>query len=416
MTVNMKILKLTPHFYWPQLHRSGWPVKFDTIGGMQTQIYRQTEALSKLGIAHTILTLKVPNTQTIWKMAKNVVVLGVRIPILPIRSRIRGMVDLNLSWALGVLWKLSYLRRNDFSLIHVHCNGVFWPLLLGIFLARFLNKKLIFTIHCSILATYEPMNLLDQALFPFARFCERYALRKAEHVIVLTPILQSFLIKYKYIDSEKLSVVSDTIDVEEFKRKATPDTIAQVRTQYNIPKDKPVIGYVGRIAHEKGWTNFVKLAERLKTEKLHFLVCGDGNERDKLNDLLRRKNLEHCFTVTGYVSQELIPAIFANIDLFTLTSIHEEFGGVLIEAMTMEVPVVAFSVGGVPSVVTHNKTGILLPPGDIKGMELAVRQLLDNNKLTVKLKKNGLQRVKRKYERKIVCQKIFDIYKGNITS
>jgi glycosyltransferase involved in cell wall biosynthesis len=406
----MHILRLTPHFYWPQLAACGWPVKFDAIGGMQTQIYRQTEALSELGVTQTVLTLKIPKAPEIWAMSERATICGVRIPVFPVRSKVRGMIDLNLSWFLGVFWYLFVNKKQDVDLIHVHCSGVFWPLLLGLVLCKILNKKLVLTIHCSILATYEAMNTLDKILLPFARWCERRALEKADHIIVLTPRLKKIFLDNGYVCTDRISVVPDTIDVEEFRSRATEEAIYKVWNTYSVPRDRKIIGYVGRIAHEKGWNRFVALAEKLKERKLHFLVCGDGNERDSLEKMIKAKNLESRFTITGYVPQSLIPAILTNINLFVLTSIHEEFGGSLIEAMAMTVPIAAFAVGGVPYVVSDGNTGLLVPDGDLNRLYSAVTQLLDDEHSARKLTKNALDDIRKKYDKKIVGHKIFKIY------
>src|SRR5437870_272255 len=98
----MHILRLTPHFYWPQLSKLGWPVPFDAVGGMQAQTFRQTTKLAEFGIQQTVLTLKIPGTPAVWQLNDSVVVRGVRVPVLPLRSRIRGLMDLNISWALGI--------------------------------------------------------------------------------------------------------------------------------------------------------------------------------------------------------------------------------------------------------------------------------------------------------------------------
>src|SRR6266516_898647 len=175
-----QVLRLTPHFYWPQLAASSWPVKFDAIGGMQSQIYRLTRALDEAGLEQTVLTLRIPGAPTSWRMSGRTEVRGVRIPVLPLRSRIRGMVDLNFSWALGVLSYLLRCRRRP-DLLHVHCSGVAIPPLLGWLLSRVLRVPLVLTIHCSIIVTYHPMNALDRMLQPLARRIERMALGHAAH-------------------------------------------------------------------------------------------------------------------------------------------------------------------------------------------------------------------------------------------
>ncbi|XVN44377.1 MAG: hypothetical protein RCG16_02485 [Rickettsia hoogstraalii] len=112
-TNRLSVIHLTPHFYWPHLETGGWPVKFDTMGGMQNQIFRQVHFLDKLKVQQLVITLKIPGTPKVYNISCNTKVIGKRISILPIKSRIRGMVDLNISWLLGTL---AFVIRNKATL------------------------------------------------------------------------------------------------------------------------------------------------------------------------------------------------------------------------------------------------------------------------------------------------------------
>lgn len=407
----MNVLRLTPHFYWPQLADAGWPIKFDAIGGMQTQIYRLTASLAEMGVRQTVLTLKIPGTPNPWKMCEHVTVHGVRIPVLPLRSRVRGMVDLNLAWSLGVFRNL--MRQSaDYEIIHVHCSGVFWPLLVGMIVSSRLRKKLVLTVHCSTLVTYDAMSILDPAVMPFSRWCERRIVEKADHTLVLTPRLRDFFLQSGSGSPDKISVLPDSIDVQEFRAKATAETVAQIRDRFRLPRDRPIIGYVGRIAHEKGWPYLIDLAERMQSRQVHFLICGDGNERDQLDRLIRRKSLQDRFTVTGFLPQELIPAILAHIDVLVLTSLHEEFGSVLIEGMAMQVPVVAFANGGIPYVVEDGRTGLLSPLANIDAMAATIERLIDNPALARDIGINGMSSVMSKYDLRVTTRQLYEIYQA----
>lgn len=405
----MYVLRLTPHFYWPQLQNTGWPVPFDTIGGMQTQIFRQTLGLSNLGVKQTVLTLKVPGTPDDWHWNERVTVRGVRVPVFPMRSRTRGMMDLNVSWALGVV--SDVLRHHpSCDIVHVHCSGVSWPLLVGMSVSRLLKARLVLTIHCSILATYEAMHALDHALQPIARNVERMALRRADHTVVLSPRVRQALLEKTKMPAEALSIIPDSLDVDLFRSWATAEAIADFRQRFNLTAACPIITYVGRIAREKGWRHLVEIAERLKHRPFHLLICGDGNERDLLEAELARRGLSDYCTITGYLPQETIPATLAVSSVLILPSTHEEFGGVLIEAMAMLVPPVAFAVGGVPDTVQDGKTGLLVPAGDIAAMVGAIERLLDDPAFAKRLGDAGLVHVQRNFTLDAACHALYEIY------
>lgn len=407
----MHILHLTPHFYWPQLSTQGWPVKFDTMGGMQNQLYRQVNMLSEMKVNQTLVTLKIPMVPREWIINSQLKIVSVRIPILPIRSRIRGMVDLNISWFLGALFYIIN-NRNHFSIAHVHCSGVGLPLLLGIIISKLLRKRLVLTIHCSAIATYKPMNLLDKYLLhPLSKFLEFFALKTANKCIFLTERTRDICSSFSPAIKKKSIIVPDSIDPNAFRNLATNESVADFKKKYNLPKDKYIILYIGRIAREKGWNEIIKIAHLNKDKGVHFLIVGDGNEFDLMVNEIKKRGLCDCFTFTGYISQEMVPTAFKCGDIKILPSQHEEFGSVILEAMSMGVPTIAYAVGGVKNVITHAKTGILVPPGEAATMAAEIRGLLKDKKLYNDISQASISHVANNYSLNEICKGIMSIYK-----
>lgn len=99
----MKVLRLTPHYYYTPDVVNGWIVRLDQMGGMQTQIYRQSIALAKKNVKQIILPIAMPSAPKEWKPHKGIRVIKGNIPMLPIKSKVRGTVGLNVYWGIGVL-------------------------------------------------------------------------------------------------------------------------------------------------------------------------------------------------------------------------------------------------------------------------------------------------------------------------
>jgi len=358
----IRVLRLTPHFYWPQCAKTDWPVKFDAIGGMQSQIYRLTRQLAEAEgepVHQTVLTLRIPGAPREWQLAEHTTVRGVRVPVLPFRSRIRGMVDLNLAWALGVIGYLVRERRRP-DVLHVHCSGVLIPPLLGWLLCRVLRVPLVLNVHCSIMVTYHPMNTLDRLLQPFARWVERRAIRAAARTVVLTPRTIPIFTERTGLPAERFAVLPDVIDADTFSARATDESVAEFRASWNLPPAAKVVGYVGRIAREKGWPIILDIAEQLRDDDVHWLVCGDGNERDLFEKDVAARGLTGRVTVTGYLPNEDVPVAMGAMDLLLQASLHEEFGSVMLEAMACGLPIVATGTGGVADVLEHGELGWLV--------------------------------------------------------
>jgi glycosyltransferase involved in cell wall biosynthesis len=92
--------------------------------------------------------------------------------------------------------------------------------------------------------------------------------------------------------------------------------------------------------------------------------------------------------------QKDIFRIFSILNIFTLTSLYEPFGRVIIEAMASYVPVIAFSTGGVPEIIIHGQTGILVEVGNYKQMAQEVVSLARNGERRKRIAALAYERVK----------------------
>ena len=284
-------------------------------------------------------------------------------------------MDLNLSWALGVAERLVRGRLRP-DILHVHCSGVIIPPLTGWILTRVLRVPLVLTLHCSIIVTYHPMNALDRALQPIAHWVERRAMRAAARVVTLTPRTIPGLSASSGIAPESFVVLPDTIDADAFQANGSPARIAELREQYGIRPDRMVVGYVGRIAREKGWPIILDIAEQLADEPIDIVVCGDGNERDLFERDVEQRGLTDRVIVTGYVPNEDVAAMMGTMDVLLMSSLHEEFGSVMLEAMATELPIIALDVGGVASVLDHGALGWLVAERTADAFAEAIRKAL----------------------------------------
>jgi 2-deoxystreptamine N-acetyl-D-glucosaminyltransferase/2-deoxystreptamine glucosyltransferase len=407
----LTVLRLTPHFYWPQLAKSSWPVKFDAVGGMQSQIYRLTRALDTAGIEQTVLTLRIPGAPRCWPVSGRTQVHGVRVPVLPVRSRIRGMADLNISWALGVVaYLLRHRRRPD--ILHVHCSGVTIPPLLGWALGRLLRVPLVLTIHCSIIVTYHPMNALDRMLQPLARQIERRAVRATAATITLTPRTVPVFAKATGRPAADFAVLPDVIDADAFAAAATPQAAATMRQRWIPDPEAAVVGYVGRIAREKGWPIILDIADELRDARIHWLICGDGNERDLFEAEVARRGLTGRVTVTGYLPNEEVAAVMGAMDLLLMAPLHEEFGSVMLEAMAVGLPIVAVGVGGVADVLDHGELGWLVPERTAAAFADGIAQALADPEWRSVTAERAAKAVRERYDLVHVAGQTAELYQS----
>jgi glycosyltransferase involved in cell wall biosynthesis len=172
---------------------------------------------------------------------------------------------------------------------------------------------------------------------------------------------------------------------------------AAARAAFDLPPAAPVVGTVGRLNEVKRQDMLLRAVAELSAAHpdLHALVVGDGPERENLKRLAAELGIAARVRWAGYRSDP--EACYPAMNVFALTSRSEGFPVSLLEAWAAGRPVVCSAVGGIPSVVTHDRTGLLFPPGDLPALVAALNTLLTDRNAAAKLAAAGSQLVRERY-------------------
>jgi len=144
--------------------------------------------------------------------------------------------------------------------------------------------------------------------------------------------------------------------------------------RHGIPRAARVIGFVGRLSPQKGVADAIAALEHLP-ESAVLCIVGSGPEQGALRAQVARQRLGARVFFAGW--QEDVNAYLRSFALLVLPSRREALPVVLRQAGAMEIPVIAADVGGVAEIVTHDRTGLLYPAGDIDALARAIQALLD---------------------------------------
>lgn len=184
--------------------------------------------------------------------------------------------------------------------------------------------------------------------------------------------------------------------------------------QFGIEKDNKVIGLVGRVVPLKGHDDFVTCAGLLIPYHPHikFLIIGDdlthgGRYIRYLKERVKREGLERHVIFTGFIKS--IREVMAGLDILTLPAWEEPFGLVILEAMSVRVPVIATDSGGVPEVIRDGENGLLVPPHSPEALSKAILRILDDRGLAARLVQGGVEAVK-KYTARKMAEAVENIY------
>jgi glycosyltransferase involved in cell wall biosynthesis len=188
--------------------------------------------------------------------------------------------------------------------------------------------------------------------------------------------------RFPHPSHAKVHVIHNGVDLAHFSPRQPP---LGLRSSLGISAGARIVGSVGRFVPYKGYSHLLEAA-RLVEHALpdtHWILVGDGEERPNLETQARKQGMQRQIHFAGW--REDIPEILSLCDVFALPSLAEHFGRVLIEAMAMGKAVVATNAGGVPEIVTHGETGLLIPPGNSTALAEALLTLLQDPSLSARL-------------------------------
>ena len=240
--------------------------------------------------------------------------------------------------ALSMIRTLRRAARNA-DLVHVH-----W--LAGAVVARLATRKpFVVTIHGTISGGILDDFKLTQR---FPRLV-RFLLKRARGVICVSTALG---------ESVAACGVPNVV---------IPNGIA-IPAEAGLETEPLEVFYTGRLSPEKGIAELVAA-----TQGMNLVVSGDGPLRSLVPGAL------------GFISREELHRRFARAAVVVCPSISEGFGVVCAEAMAHGKPVVASAVGGLCGLVDDERTGLLVPPGDVEALRAAIQRLLDDPELRIRL-------------------------------
>ena len=177
-----------------------------------------------------------------------------------------------------------------------------------------------------------------------------------------------------------------------------------------MPEDKLIVGTVCVFRTQKRLHLWLELAQRLyrANPALHFVIVGDGPEEDRLREQVRAQGMEDVVSFPGRL-EEVRPWL-ASMDVYLMTSEFEGLPIAMLEAMSMELPVVATAAGGIGEAVTDGVEGYLAPVPDWERLEVPLRNLLADADLRSRIGRGARTRVQREFSVRRMAAELEKIY------
>lgn len=301
----------------------------------------------------------------------------------------RGAWDLSIVPAL-----LRVCRQEKVQIWHGHdykTNA------LGLLLKRFWPMRLVTTVHGWVRHT---------ARTPLYYRIDKFCLPRYEAVIGVSQDLVEASIECG-VARDRAILIENGVDAEEFQRR-TSVTLAKEKQGW--PTHRLLVGAVGRLSPEKGFDLLIRAMGLLVAEGLDvgLFIAGSGPEQRVLEELTQSLGLADRVRFLGY--RDDTREIYEALDVFCLSSLREGLPNVLLEAMALETPVAATRVSGVPRLVQHEASGLLVEPGSEKALAGALGRLLRDPALRERLARAGRQTIEERYSFDVRTQKVRDVY------
>jgi glycosyltransferase involved in cell wall biosynthesis len=212
----------------------------------------------------------------------------------------------------------------------------------------------------------------DSELYRVGTFMEGTCLRLADAVFSSGACSADWCARVYAIPRERIAVMHTGLDVEHF----SPRAVEKAK--------RPTIVFVGRLSRSKGVLTLVEAALRLAARyprlQLRLIGRGDADLLDHIRGLTAAAGQPDVIDLVGFVNREDLPEHLSRAQVFAAPSTYEGGPGfVYLEAMACGLPVIACSGSGATEAVTHDETGLLVPPGDLDALVAALDRLLGDH-------------------------------------
>ncbi len=175
-------------------------------------------------------------------------------------------------------------------------------------------------------------------------------------------------------------------------------------------------GNASAIAHQKAYDILLHATKILveKTNNVHCLIAGTGPQEEEIKSLSTKLGLSNHVTFVGFTKE--IPSFLSALDILAVPSNNEGLGTIILEGIHAGCAVVASSVGGIPEMIHHQKTGLLIPPGNSVNLAQEIISLIESPNLRYKLIMNAQKHAKDYFSVEAMVKGNMQVYRSLITA
>ncbi len=300
------------------------------------------------------------------------------------------------------------------DIIHCHTWYSHWA---GCLLKQLTGARLVLTTHS--LEPHRPWKAEQLGTaYRASTWIEKTAYENADGVVAVSPQMREDVLKLYDVDPDRVHVIPNGIDPDEYR----PTFDEAVLRGYGIDPARPYVLFVGRITRQKGIIHLVDALHHLIPGTQVVLAAGAPDtpdiEREMTEKVEEARQSTSCRLVwiRAMMPRAHLVVAYSHAALFVCPSVYEPFGIINLEAMACGTAVVATSVGGIPTVVSHGETGLLVPlandPAELSlALAEAINTLMQDTSRRDAFARQGRLRVKEHFSWRAIAARTLELYR-----
>jgi len=260
-----------------------------------------------------------------------------------------------------------------------------------------LNKTLstALVVHGDIFT--RPKGSYDKLLTWFYKYNSKRAYRTIKLVIALSPVMKKKAISYG-ISSERVVVIPNGIDVNAISAK-----LVGKREREGID-----LLFVGRLAPEKAPLVLLEALTLLDSPLVRLYMAGSGPQESMIRDFILDNGLNDQVKLLGHLQRSEIEKLYLTCDLLCVPSINDPLPTVVLEAMSIGLPVVASGIDGIPFMIDDSVNGLLVSPNKPKELSEAINRLAGSATFRKELAKAAQKKIIDRFSLDAVTKQLVD--------
>jgi glycosyltransferase involved in cell wall biosynthesis len=240
---------------------------------------------------------------------------------------------------------------------------------------------------------------------------DRWSLRAPSQVVAVSDSFSRQL-SSRGIQSGRIIVLHNAIDPGWLT--CVPETQEAIARDRLVEPGEMLVLAVGRLSKEKAFPDLIAAIGHLRQISpglaVRLAIVGEGLERQTIQNAIRRGGLERQVFLVGHVND--VRPYYRAADLMAISSLSEGSPNAMLEAMASGIPVVSTAVGGIPEIVSHGETALLVRPRDPIALAHALQQVLSNRSLAEKMSARARELINTHYSPWSRAKVLARLYQG----